>query len=389
MRNFLYFADYSCRAYLRKPFKNISLTLFLAIIVFIFSGLEFTEKAYFHEAERELFYQPDLIIQRVVAGRQMPISGRYIRWISNIPGVSDAYGRIWGYYFDTYTGVNFTVVGDKGDLVDNWNLIVKNFSGGLGEDEALVGEGVLKVRHLKVGDYLNLYNWKGEPVTLKIKGSFVSDVSLWTYDLIVVKESTARKLFGMKKGEFWDIAVWIPNELEVANIGEKIIARIPGTRLIAKKQLRRTFAAAFGFRGGVLMLFASFALLAFIIVTYEKASGLSREEQYEIAVLKAVGWLTKDVIWIKMFENLLISLTGYIIGIVASYYHVFVFGSPLFKRLLAGWSVIYPPHPLPAHLDLGKVLGFMFFTVVPFIVASIIPVWRSAIIDPEEIFRGG
>ncbi len=389
MKSLIYLADYACRSYFRKPFKNISLTLFLAVIVFIFSGLEFTEKAYFFEADRELFYQPDIIIQRVIAGRQMPISGNEIKWISSIPGVSDAYGRVWGYYFDTYTGANYTVVGDNGNLVDEWELVVKNFNGKLKDDEALVGEGVLKVRHLKVGDYLNLFDWKGKPVTIKIKGVFKSDVSLWTYDLIIVKESTARKLFGMKKNQFWDIAVWIPNELEISNIGEKIITKIPGTRLIAKKQLRRTFSAAFGFRGGVLMLFASFALLAFIIVTYEKASGLSREEQYEIAILKAVGWLTKDVIWIKMFENLLISFTGYILGIIFSYYHVFVLGSPLFKRLLAGWSVIYPPHPLPVHLDFGKVLGFMFFTIVPFIVASIIPVWKSAIIDPEEIFRGG
>lgn len=386
MRRFLYLWEYAIRSFWRKKGKNLGLSLFLSLIVFVFTGIEFTQRAYLLETERALHYQPDLIVQRVLAGRQLPVSGRYIDRIRELIGVSEVKGRVWGYYFDPFTGANYTLLGDPGDLVQSWQLVT-TYSGTLGPKEALVGEGVLRIRRLRVGDYLNLRSWQGRPITLKIKGTFRSPVSLWTYDLIVVSEATAREILGLPQGEYWDLAVWIPNELEVPKVGEKILRFLPEGRLVARSQLWRTYGAAFGFRSGLLMALAAFVMLAFIIIAYEKASGLSREEQYEIAVLKAVGWLTRDVIWLKMFQNLLVSLLGFVVGVVASYYHVFIWGAPGIKRLLAGWSVIYPPHPLPAHLDLGKVLAFLFFTVVPFLAASIVPVWRSAIRDPEEVFR--
>ena len=49
-------------------------------------------------------------------------------------------------------------------------------------------------------------------------------------------------------------------------------------------------------------------MLAFAILAWDKASGLSAEEKREIGILKAIGWETGDIIRMKLWESLLIAL---------------------------------------------------------------------------------
>jgi len=210
---------------------------------------------------------------------------------------------------------------------------------------------------------------------------------LWAHDLIVLTEEDARRLFGLDPGTGWDIAVYVPNEFEVPKVGEKILRINPGARVIATNQLKRTYGSSYGFRSGVVLSLNITCLLAFLILAYDRVARLSQEEQREIAILKAVGWQTGNVIRLNMVQSLILSLSGFLVGIVASYFHVFVAGAPLLRIVFAGWSVLYPPHPIPPSFDISKVFGLMFLTVVPYISVGILPVWRAAVRDPEEVFR--
>lgn len=395
MKSFLYTADFAIKGLLRQKTKNLSIGLLFALIVFLFSGIDFVSNSVYQETLRAVRFQPAIIVQNVKAGRQVPIDLSAVDQIAEIFGVTAVRGRVWGYYFDPYTGANYTIVGDPGHVVENWELAVRSLrqdsvDQGLetpGEGEAFVGEGVLKVRHVRSGGVLNFQDYAGRPVSFRVKGAFSSTVSLWAYDLILLTESDARKLFGLKPGLAWDLAVHVPNEFEVPKVGEKIIDRVPGSRVIATNQLERTYGSSYGFRSGVLLSTSVVCLLAFLILAYDRVARLSQEEQREIAILKAVGWQTRDVIRLNMLQGLILSLTGFLVGGVLSYYHVFFAGAPLLRIVFSGWSVLYPPHPLPPSLDLSKLFGLMFLTVVPYIAVGIIPVWRAAIREPEEVFR--
>lgn len=379
---------------MRQKTKNLSISCLFAIIVFLFSGIDFMSGALYHETVKAIDFQPALIVQNVKAGRQVPIDLLPLEGIRKIPGVSGARGRVWGYYFDPYTGANYTIVGDPGDLVSRWELTRKslddktaNRAESLGRGEAYVGEGVALVRHVGKEGLLNFQDHAARPMSFKVKGLFGSSVSLWTHDLIVLREDDARNFFGLSEGTAWDLAVDVPNELEVAKVGEKIIAMIPGARVIASNQLKRTYGSSYGFRSGILMSMSVICLLAFLILAYDRVARLSQEEQREIAILKAVGWETRDVIRMNMLQSLILSLTGFLLGTVLSYFHVFAAGGPLLRIVFSGWSVLYPPHPLPAVVDMSRVFGLMFMTVVPYVAVGIIPVWAASVRDPEEVFR--
>lgn len=395
MRPILYAVDFALKGLLRQKAKNFSITALFALIVFLFSGIDFMSNSLYHESLKALSFQPSIIVQDVRAGRQAPISLAHLQGIEKIPGVSTVKGRVWGYYFDPFTGANYTIVGDSGGLMELWDLRALSLGpesldeGGppIKSGEALVGEGVLKTRRVRVGGQLNFQDHRGQPVSLKVRGGFCSSVSLWAHDLILLTEEDARRLFGLDPESAWDIAVYVPNEFEVPKVGEKILRIIPGARVIASNQLKRTYGSSYGFRSGVVLSLNLTCLLAFLILAYDRVARLSQEERREIAILKAIGWQTRHVIRLNMLQGLILSLTGFLVGVIASYYHVFIAGAPLLRIVFSGWSVLYPPHPLPPYFDMSKVFGLMFLTVVPYIAVGIVPVWRAAVRDPEEVFR--
>lgn len=395
MRSFLFTADFAIRGLLRQKTKNLSICFLFALIVFLFSGIDFVSNAVHQETLKAVRFQPAIIVQNVRAGRQVPVALAAVDEIAEIFGVANVRGRVWGYYFDPYTGANYTIVGDPGDLIDRWELVAERHGEASPHKEivrhrageALVGAGVLKARHVFVGGTLNFQDYAGRPISFKVAGEFSSTVSLWTHDMIVLTEPDARKLFGLEPETAWDLAVDVPNEFEVPKVGEKIIRRVPGARVIATNQLRRTYGSSYGFRSGVLLSTSVICLLAFLILAYDRVARLSQEEQREIAILKAVGWQTRDVIRLNMLQGLILSLTGFLVGALLSYYHVFFAGAPLLRIIFSGWSVLYPPHPLPPSLDLSKLFGLMFLTVIPYMAVGIIPVWRASVTDPEEVFR--
>ena len=129
------------------------------------------------------------------------------------------------------------------------------------------------------------------------------------------------------------------------------------------------------------------ALLAFIIFAWDKASGLSSEERREIGILKAIGWETSDVILMKFWEGLVISLSSFLAGIILAYIHVFLASSILFEPVLKGWAVLYPQFKLTPFIDASQVAALFFLTVFPYTVATIIPSWRAATVDPDSVMR--
>jgi ABC-type lipoprotein release transport system permease subunit len=59
----------------------------------------------------------------------------------------------------------------------------------------------------------------------------------------------------------------------------------------------------------------------------------------------------------------------------------------LFEPVLKGWSTLAPAFRLVPFIDPYLVAILFFLTVVPYTVATIIPSWRAATIDPDAVMR--
>ena len=314
--------------------------------------------------------------QKLLLGRQDLIGAEMVGTIAAIRGVSDAKGRLWGYFYDRINGANYTVmVSDDPDLVPP-------------PGQVMIGEGIPRARGFTWdGAPLFLSRSHGDLVKFKVARNFGTQSGLMTADLVLMNEADFREFFGIAPGLYTDIVARVRNPAELGTIVEKASAAMPEMRFVSRDDIARTYQKLFDWREGLLAALAGVALLAFAIFAAEKASGLSAEEAREIGVLKAVGWDTRDVIAMKMWEGGLVSLGAFLLGTLAGYVHVFVFQGVLFAPVLRGWAVIYPEFRLAPQIDALQLVALGLLTVLPYMAAVLVPVWRAASADPDAIMR--
>jgi len=365
--------DFTLSSLFRRKGKNTSLFLVYTLVVFMLASVVFFTHAIKREASIILKEAPEMIIQRSVAGRHDLIPVGYLDRIRNIRGVSSARSRLWGYYYDPVVGANYTLI------------VPEKYAHG--PESIVIGEGISRTRLAYPGDDMEFRAFDGSMMVLQIRDVFPAESELISSDLMLISEDDFRRLFGVPKEHATDLVVRVRNSRELSTIALKVSERLPDTRIILREEILRTYDSIFNWRGGMMVFVLVGALLAFLIFAWDRASGLSQEEKREIGILKAIGWETSDVILMKFWEGLVISLSAFLAGIIFAYGHVFFTNSIFFEPALKGWAVLYPAFKLIPFIDLSQVATLFFLTVVPYTVATIIPSWASATIDPDTVMR--
>ncbi len=366
--------DFTINSLARRKGKNLSLLAVYTVLVFVLASVALYTHALRSEAVRVLADSPEIILQRLIAGRHDLIPPDYIDNIGRIRGVQKMEGRLWGYYYDSVLKANYTLMVSPAHT--------------LPPGEIIVGPALERMRGLDTGSGISFRAYSG-----KLETFIVSDVldhasELVNADLILMNEADFRNFFNYPAGHYTDVALSVANPLEVRNIGRKLLDQLPDSRPILREEVLRTYASVFDWREGMMLALLSAAILAFGIFAWEKAAGLSAEEKREIGILKAIGWETGDVITMKFWEGLLISLLAFLLGYVAAYLHIFHGEAGLLQPVLQGWSVLYPSFALSPEIDPLQVATLFFFTVLPYTAATLVPIWRAATTDPDLVMRG-
>jgi ABC-type lipoprotein release transport system permease subunit len=369
-RNILEFALSSL---LRRKRKNIALIIIYTSLIFILASVLFFTEAIEREACILLENSPELIVQRIVAGRHDLIPQDYIRNIEPIRGVRNVRGRLWGYYYEPARGANYTLT------------VPEHFGHGTGY--IAIGKGVSRTLEARRGDLVPFRTYDGSYVSLEVAEVMSAESEIVSSDLVLLSEEDFRALSGMTKGFFTDLSVRVRNPRELPVIADKIRRALPDTRPILRDEIVRTYETIFDWRGGIVMVVLLGALFAFVILAWDKATGLGSEEKREIGILKGIGWETSDVLWLKFWEGTVVSLTSFFLGVILAYVHVFLASSTLFGPVLKGWSVLYPEFRLVPFLDPFQIITLFFLTVLPYTVATVVPSWRAATIDPDAVMR--
>jgi len=376
--------DYTLQSLLRRKFKNTGIILVFTFIIFAVSSIILLSYSLKKEAGMLLKYSPEIIVQKILAGRHELISTKIKNEIMGIPGVSKVEPRYWGYYYDSGVRANYTIIGIGVSGIENNRLIKGRMPSANEKNAAAIGREIADARIIKkdIGDSLNLQNSEGRWMEFKIVGIFESDSEILTADLIIISESAFKSLVGMPEDTATDLAVRVANETEIPTAARKIKELFPYSRPILRDEVIRTYDAVFGWRSGLILAMFAGALAAFIILAWDKATGLSAEEKQEIGILKAIGWETSDILEMKFWEGLVISLTSFMCGLILAYLHIFLLDGFLFAPALKGWSVIYPHFNLAPFIDFYQIAILMAITVLPYIASTIIPSWKASITDP-------
>jgi cell division protein FtsX len=365
--------DFALSSLLRRKMKNFSLLAVYTLIVFVIASLLFFVHALKREAALVLADSPDMVVQRLMAGRQDLIPAAYAEKIRSIPGVSTVTPRLWGYYYDPIFGANYTLIVPAKPTIEPGSI--------------LVGAEVSRNQRVGVGDMVAFRTSAHTPLLLTVKGIYPAASNLVAADLIIMSAADFQAMFNFPETLATDLAVTVANPREQATIAAKVVEAFPDARPILKSEILRTYDSIFDWRGGMMVVILSAAVLSFVIFAWDKATGLSAEERREIGILKSIGWETADVLFLKFWEGIAISLSAFLLGGILAYGHVFFFSATLFEHALKGWAVLYPRFRLVPAVDGFHLTVLFFLTVLPYTAATIVPAWLAATADPDTAMR--
>ena len=387
-----YLIEYAINAILRQKYKSFFITTILTLLIFLLTSIFFFFISIKYELNSTVDALPEIVVQKIKAGRHYDIDVDVQEDILEITGVVDTVARVWGYYYFENAGVNFSIVGVnefEAQYKESLAKVVK--SGDLGESEnsfMVVGSGVKKTMHNNYyKEYFNFIRPDGTLKKVDVVGVFDGDTQLESNDMIVMSKENVREIFDIDETKATDIIVKVSNPDEVATIAAKIKLIFPDSRIITKNDLKISYQNIFDYKSGIFLALFIISLFTFFIIIYDKASGLSSEEKREIGILKAIGWKVDDVLKEKFYEGFIISFIAYMVGVILAFMFVYIFQAPLLQNIFTGYSQLKTSFELPFLFDVQTLFLVFFLSVPIYIAATIIPSWKTATLDADEVIR--
>lgn len=383
-------ADFALGSLTRRLARNAAVVCIFALVIFLVASFSLTVTSLKESARRLLGTVPDIMVQQMSAGRQIPLDLKTVDQLEGIFGIQSIRLRVWGYYFDENNGANYTVIGHP-------DVSVKPQLPGLGidylaekefgptVDQVVLGRAVLDNLDLQGRRTFSFFRPDLNLKSFAVAGVFSPNTSLVTGDLIVMDLTAAQDLFGMSQDEITDILVEVVNPLEIDTVSAKISERLEGVRVITRERITKTYQAVFGWRSGFGLACLLGAVAAFFILAWEKASGLTPDQRREVAILRVLGWQTEDVITLRFWESFIISALAFTLGYLAAWIHLLFFEGAFLRPVLLGWSVLRPPVTLVPVFNFSDLLIIFSLSILPYLAATVIPAWHSATIRPESV----
>lgn len=388
MKRQLALLDYALGALRRRSRRNLAIMLGLAALVSMWSATVFLAEALRVEYRALVSGLPDLTVQRLVAGRPALIAEDDRRAIESLelPGLRAIHARVWGYLYVTPLEGNVVVLGMRDS--DFESALVE---GAWPEEdrEIVLGQAIARMLGLRVGDQISLRpSAERASVALIVSGILDPRTAALGGDFVMTTDTMARSLLGVPPEMATDLTIALTREEEAEVVSTAIADHIQGARVIDRRLVARTYELTFDTRAGFVGVALLPALLAAMLLAWERWTGLGENERREIGILKATGFSTADVLALRMWESGLVASAGAILGVVVAYVHVFVLGAPGLREALFGWSTLHADLTLAPAFDIIEALTIIGGVVLPFVAISVVPAWRAAMLDPDRLLRG-
>ncbi|MCI6988536.1 MAG: ABC transporter permease [Campylobacter sp.] len=367
--------DYTLNSILRHGGKNLLIaTIFMFLVFMISSGVLIANSL---KKEYYLISQsfPDIIIQKSYSGKKFFMNDYDIEFLYNIPSIELIQKRVWGIYHFEKQEVYATILGSdeipailagENTEINNSFFISKNLYNAL-KDE------------LEIYKKLAFFTPENEIEVVEFGGIYQKGSEFENSDIITLSNDNASKILGLKGGEFSDILINITNKNEISFISQKIRQNYPKLSLKTKDELIKEYEMTIDYKLGWFLALFLGALSAFVIILYDKISGISSSEKKEFIILKNIGWEASHIIEFKLIESSILAVFAFLLGVLFSLIFVYILNAPLLKGVFAGYQNL-DFNPIFA-FDL-RVFAMLFFISVPlFIATSIIPAYKISVMD--------
>jgi ABC-type lipoprotein release transport system permease subunit len=395
MRTYLEIAWTGLTSLLLHPQRSLVTTAcVVAVLLPYLAGLG-VSRGVQDDAEAAIRFGADLYVSGEQFGRPAPVPIAAAQQLRKIPGVVSVVPRIVGRIELGKDRVSAVLVGiPLDDFPAGMECIRGRLYTGGSRNELVVGSELAKRLRLDVGtNLLPFYHSRTGDHTSEIVGIFHSDVSLWQARLIVTSLRTAGHIFDQP-----DLATDLlvtcrsgyEDEVRRAILHSDTL-QLPGgggrLRVVSRDDLSLLLSEGPRQREGIFTLFFVMAFaVAILVVLVTSGFGLS-ERRREIAILKATGWQTDELLLRSLVESFLISLTGGSLAILLAFGWLRGLNGYVIASVFLNDVDRSPAFRVPFRLVPIPVLLALLIAFIVVLSGSLYSTWRAAITPPREAMR--
>ena len=394
-------ASYALGNVLKYRTKSSAIIIALVFSTTILCSAEFIREGLITDIIVSLEEGPDLIVQRLIGGRQTTVPVHWKDNVSQTTGVNLATTRVWG-YTDVGSGTLFTIMGvnatEYGSVVGTTGTDILENGRFLGEQDVekiVIGKGIVDMMAasaaritIEVGSLLSLISYNGSLIEFEIIGIFNTDSNVFSYDMILTDQNSARRLLGIDNSSCTDIAVWVIQGAYLNDVAFRLDTTLAEARVLTRDAILDTMQMTYGERAGVIALLWAMMLATVVLLAFTVSSAGSDETRREVGLLKALGFDTVDILEVRMVESVVLGVLGASLGISFAIIFDFVLGAPILSGFLLGWNVQIMNAGLPLAISIPTIFVVYSVAIIPILVASVVPAWRNAITEPDVVLRG-
>jgi len=237
------------------------------------------------------------------------------------------------------------VVTDIGVTDAEWNAFAAD------RQAAIVGKSIADRFHFKVGDHIPIKGvifqgaWEFNIVGIAKGDSAAGDILPFIFHEDYLEE---KRMYG--KGTVGWYVVRIENPNDSPQISKAIDTGFSNSPFETKSDTEKEFAANWGKQLGniklIIMVVGTVVFVTLLLVTGNTMATAIRERVRELAVLKALGYSDRFVLWLVLSEGLTIAVVGGLLGLMLA-----VLVIPAMSKALAG--LLPPLVLLPGDTALG------------------------------------
>lgn len=369
---------FALREQLRRPGETALLFAALAAVVTALSIPLLFFHALSATAERVLASSPSLVIRRVDPGGFAPIPAQEaLDAVRAVRGVVESRSRIWGVVASADSAVSMLGIdAETCRALSDHDAICPEAG------QTVVGRSLA----LRSGESLRLRG-PGAERAFTVRDVFSEQHDAVTHDLVLIDRDEAKELLGLAPHLASDIAVWVFHEAEEEAIRGDLERALPwSVRITGRGEATEALLAALGGRSGldVASMIPAIMALALLMITLGRQG---RNGRLEVALLKAMGWTTADVVRLRLIQILAVACPAVAGGLAAAFSVVIWPGVPEVLNIVLKWSGPAPRLDLDASGAIVVMAVVAGVALVPVVAAALWPAIRTAVSDPDELLE--
>ncbi len=246
----------------------------------------------------------------------------------------------------------------------------------------LMGHGLADKLNLRMGDLVTLATPTGATMRCRVVGLFRIGISAIDNVRSYVSLANGQQLLGEDKSYITDINIKLKDN-KLASSESPVLAKkynytaedweTANSSVTASNLIRDTLTYVVSI---TLLVVAGFGIYNIMNMTINN-------KMKDIAILKAQGFSSKDIIQIFLSQSIFIGLLGAIIGLILGFLLAYALSRTPFPHSDFIAIKFFPVIFRPSHYLFG-----LFFGVVTTFVAGLMPSLKASKIDPVIILRG-